>query len=132
MSTQTIAIGGRRRRGVALAVAAFYAWVAGHFTPFTWPAAVVTFIPGAIGLMMSTRLPRRTTPRRRLSRTGWTLWVLCLCAVVALETLGFFLGSSTEGHPTVSNIVNHGLRWNETRAVAFFGWLGFGYWLLGR
>ncbi|HET6817099.1 MAG TPA: hypothetical protein VFH66_07740 [Mycobacteriales bacterium] len=132
MSTQTLAVERRRRRGLLLAGAALYAWVAGHFTPFTWPAAVVTFIPGAIGLALSTRLPRRTTPRQGLGRTGWLVWIALITMLVGLEAYGFFAGSSTSGHPTVSNIVNHGLHSNETRALAFFGWLTFGDWLLGR
>ncbi|HET7530172.1 MAG TPA: hypothetical protein VFJ98_04350 [Mycobacteriales bacterium] len=132
MSTQTIAVERRRRRGVLVAAAAFYAWIAGHFIPFTMPAAVVTFIPGAIGLALSTRAPRRTTPRRGLSRHGWIVWIVLIGTLVGLEAYAFFAGSSTEGHPTISNIVNHGLHWNETRAVAFFGWLAFGNWLLGR
>ena len=128
----TVAVERRRRRGLLVAGAALYAWVAGPFTPFTWPAAVVTFVPGAIGLALSTRLPRRTTPRLGLSRRVWLAWGVGIGAVIALEALGFFLGSSTEGHPTLSNIVNHGLHWNETRALAFFGWLAFGDWLLRR
>ena len=115
-----------------MAGAALYAWVAGHFTPFTWPAAVVTFVPGAIGLVLSTRLPRRTAPRRGLSRIGWIAWVVAITAIVGLEAFAFFAGSSTQGHPTLSNIANHALHWNATRALAFFGWLGFGDWLLRR
>ena len=132
VSMQTVAVERRRRRGLLVAGAALYAWVAGHYTPFTWPAAVVTFVPGAIGLALSTRLPRRTTPRRGLSTRLWIAWIIGIAAVVGLETYGFFAGSSTEGHPTLSNIVNHGLHWNETRALAFFGWLAFGDWLLSR
>ena len=132
MSTQTIAVERRRRRGLLVAAAAFYAWIAGHFTPFTWPAAVVTFLPGAVGLALSTRLPRRTTPRRELARSWWLGWVVLIGALVALETYGFFAGSSTQGHPTISNIVNHGLHTSETRALAFFGWLAFGDWILRR
>ena len=132
MSTQTIAVERRRRRGLLVAGAALYAWVAGNLTPFTWPAAVVTFVPGAIGLALSVRLPRRTTPRAGLDRTGWLVWVLLITLFVGLEAYGFFAGSSTEGHPTVSNIVNHGLQWDSTRAIAFFGWLAFGDWLLAR
>jgi hypothetical protein len=132
MSTQTIAVERRRRRGAIVGGAAFYAWVAGHFTPFTWPAAVVTFVPGAIGLALSTRLPRQRERRRGLARTGWIWWVVVLGAVIGLETYGFFGGSSTEGHPTISNIVNHGLHWDLSRGIAFFGWLAFGKWLLER
>ena len=132
MSTQTLAVQRRRRRDLVVAGAAFYAWVAGHFTPFTWPAAVVTFIPGAVGLALSTRLPRRTTPRRGLSAAGWLAWVVGIAAVIGLETLGFFLGSSTEGHPTISNIVNRVLHGDLSRGIAFFGWLAFGMWLLDR
>jgi drug/metabolite transporter (DMT)-like permease len=129
---QAVAVDRRRRRGLLVAGAALYAWVAGHFIPFTWPAAVVTFVPGAVALALSTRLPRRATPRRGLHRHVWIAWALGITAFVALETFAFFAGSSTEGHPTVSNIVNHGLHWNETRALAFFGWLALGDWLLRR
>jgi hypothetical protein len=132
VSTQTLTVERRRRRGLLVAGAALYAWIAGHFTPFTWPAAFVTFVPGAVGLALSTRLPRRTTPRRGLDRPGWLAWILLITLFVALETYGFFAGSSTEGHPTVSNIANHGLQWEGTRALAFFGWLAFGDWLLRR
>ena len=132
MSAQTIAVERRRRRGLLVAGAALYAWIAGHYTPFTWPAAVVTFIPGAVGLALSTRLPRGTSPRRGLSRGVWIAWAAGIAAFVGLETFAFFAGSSSEGHPTVSNIVNHALHRNETRALAFFGWLAFGDWLLRR
>jgi hypothetical protein len=115
-----------------VAGAALYAWVAGHFTPFTWPAAVVTFVPGAVGLVLSTRLPRRTPPRRGLSRRGWVAWTLAIAAIVGLEAFAFFAGSSTQGHPTLSNIANHALHSDESRALAFFGWLAFGDWLLRR
>src|SRR5207248_552936 len=101
VSTQTIAVE-RRRRGALVAGLASYAWVAGHFTPFTWPAAVVTFVPGALGLALSLRLPRRTTPRPRLSRFGWSAWAVVIGAMIAMEAAGFFEGSSTEGHPTIS------------------------------
>ena len=131
MASQTVVVE-RRRRGTLVAVAAVYAWVAGHFTPFTWPAAVVTFIPGAVGLALSTRLPRRTTPRRGLDRRVWLAWGVLIGVIVLLEALAFFSGSSTDGHPTISNIVNHGLHRNVTRGIAFFGWLGFGHWLLER
>lgn len=132
MSTQTLAVERRRRRGLLVAGAALYAWIAGHFTPFTWPAAVVTFLPGAVGLMLSTRLSRRTTPRSGLSQRAWLAWAVLIGALVGLEAFGFFAGSSTEGHPTISNLANHGLHWNETRALAFFGWMAFGDWLLRR
>lgn len=131
MSTQTIAVVRRRRRGLVL-VAAVYAWVAGHFTPFTWPAAVVTFVAGAIGLAAGLRLPRGSVRRHDLARAGWVLWAGILGALVALEAVSFFLGSAGHGHPTLSNIVNHGLHTNTTRAVGFFGWLAFGSWLLAR
>lgn len=132
MSIQTVAVERRRRRGLVIALVALYAWIAGHFATFTWPAAVATFIPGAIGLAASTRA-RRGAPRRAALRlAGWAAWVLVIGAILALETYGFFLGSSASGHPTISNIVNHGLHTTETRALAFFGWIAFGNWLLGR
>lgn len=131
VTSQTVAIERRRRRG-AILVVAVYAWVAGHFSTFTSPAAVATFIPGAIGLAASTRVPRRVVRRDRLRPPGWAAWTLAIGGILALETFGFFSGSSTHGHPTISNIVNHGLHSPETRAVAFFGWIAFGHWLLGR
>jgi hypothetical protein len=131
MSTQTVAVV-RRRRGLAMLAAAAYAWVAGHFTTFTWPAAVATFVPGVVGLSASLRRRRRPVVVPRRATAGWTAWALVLGAIVALEAYGFFAGSSTHGHPTVSNIVNHALHTDETRALAFFGWLAFGSWLLRR
>ena len=132
MTSQTVAVEGRRRRGVVIGLVALYAWIAGHFATFTWPAAVATFIPGAIGLAASTRARRRVQRRPQLSRAGWAAWVVVIAAILALEAYGFFLGSSASGHPTISNILNHGLHTTQTRAVAFFGWLAFGNWLLGR
>jgi hypothetical protein len=133
VSIQTVSIERpRRRRGLLIAAAALYAWVAGHFATFTWPAAVATFIPGAVGLAASTRVRRRAERRTGLRRLGWVAWVAVIGAILALEAYGFFSGSSTTGHPTISNIVNHGLHTTATRAIAFFGWMAFGSWLLGR
>ena len=84
---------------------------------------------------MPNAAPIRAMPRARPSwdvQSAMTAWAVLIVALVGLEAYGFFAGSSTEGHPTISNIVNHGLRWNETRALAFFGWLAFGKWLLSR
>lgn len=33
-----------------------YCWVAGHFTTFTRPAEIATFIPGLIGVLVVLRL----------------------------------------------------------------------------
>jgi hypothetical protein len=132
VSSQTIAVERRRRRGLVIAFVALYSWVAGHFSTFTWPAAVATFIPGAVGLAATTRLRGSAVRRTGLRRTGWVAWAVVIGAIVALEAYGFFAGSSASGHPTISNIVNHGLHTNETRALAFFGWLALGKWLLGR
>jgi asparagine N-glycosylation enzyme membrane subunit Stt3 len=131
MSTQTMTVARRRRRGIVL-LGATYAWIAGHFTPFTWGAAIVTFVPGALGVVAGMRLPGLATRRRDLRRIGWVVWLAVLAAIVALEALSFFLGSSEAGHPTISNIVNHGLHTTTTRALGFFGWMAFGSWLLSR
>jgi hypothetical protein len=131
VSTPTVALETRRRRLVVV-LAALYAWVAGQFTPFTWPAAVLTFLPGLTGLLAATRVPRGGGVRPGRARLGWLAWVVVLGGIVGLEAASFFLGSSTHGHPTISNIANHALHTDLTRAVAFFGWMAFGGWLLRR
>jgi hypothetical protein len=113
--------------GVAIA----YAWVAGHFTTFTRPAEVATFVPGLLAVIVALRTAPRSSAREARSRRGWLGWWLVVIAVNAVELVSLLLGAS-HAHPTVSDLVNPWLLSTPSRAAAFALWLGFGYWLTRR
>ncbi len=116
---------------LVVAVAVAYSWVAGHFTTFTRPAEVATFIPGAIGVVIAIRTHRPSTVRPGRSRTGWLAWWLIVVAIIVVEILALVLGAN-RSHPTVSDLVNPWLDPPAARALWFALWLGFGYWLSRR
>ena len=108
-----------------------YSWVAGHFSTFTRPAEVATFIPGAIGVAVAIRARRPSTVRPDRSRSGWLAWWLTVVAVTVVEVLALVLGANHD-HPTISDLVNPWLDPTPARALWFALWLGFGYWLSRR
>jgi hypothetical protein len=122
---------GRSALAAAIAVALGYAWVAGHFSTFTVPAAVATFVPGAIGMVAAVRLPpsRRCRPDR--AAVGWWAWAAIAGVALAIELTTLALGAS-HAHPTVSDLTNPWLSHTPGRAAAFALWLGLGWWIVKR
>jgi phosphotransferase system glucose/maltose/N-acetylglucosamine-specific IIC component len=112
-------------------VAIAYAWIAGHFTTFTRPAEVATFIPGLIGVMVAVRVAPRRSARPDRSGRGWLAWWLIVIGLNAIELISLALGS-TRSHPTMSDLVNPWLLSTPSRAAGFGLWLAFGYWLARR
>jgi hypothetical protein len=115
----------------SIAVALGYAWVAGHFTTFSRPAEVVTFIPGLLAMIVAVRSGPRQSVRPDRRGAGWLGWWLIVIALNAVELVSLALGS-TSAHPTISDLVNPWLLSTPARAVAFALWLGLGYWLSRR
>jgi hypothetical protein len=124
-----------RPRTTALAAGAVmvvaYAAVAGHFTTFTRPAEVATFVPGLIGVIVAVRRQPRSRRRADRSGRGWLAWWLLVIGVNVIEFTSLFLGAN-RAHPTVSDLVNPWLLSTPSRAVAFGLWLCLGYWLTRR
>jgi peptidoglycan/LPS O-acetylase OafA/YrhL len=123
-----------RRRwpaAVLIAVAVAYSWMAGHFTTFTRPAEVATFIPGLLGVLAASWLAPRRSGRPDRSGRGWLAWWLIVVAFNAIELVSLALGS-THAHPTVSDLTNPWLLSTPSRAVGFGLWLSLGYWLARR
>jgi hypothetical protein len=122
---------GRPAVAAAIAVALGYAWVAGHFTTFTVPAEVATFIPGVIGMVTAIRLPpsRRCRPGRRAA--GWWAWAAIAVVATVIELAALALGAN-HAHPTVSDLTNPWVSNTPGRAAAFALWLGFGWWIARR
>jgi hypothetical protein len=115
----------------AVVVAVAYSWVAGHFTTFTRPAQIATFIPGLLGVIAAVRLAPRRSARDDRSGRGWLAWWLIVLGLTTIEVLSLALGS-THQHPTISDLVNSWLLSTPSRAVGFGLWLSLGYWLLRR
>ena len=115
----------------AIVVAVGYAWMAGHFTTFTVPAEVATFVPGAIGMVAAAWLPpsRRCRPDR--ATAGWWAWAAIAGAAFVIELTTLALGAN-HAHPTVSDLTNPWLLHTPGRAAAFALWLGLGWWITRR
>jgi hypothetical protein len=116
--------------GVLVAALA-YSWMAGHFTTFTRPAQVATFIPGLIGVLVAIRRRPAKSARADRSGRGWLTWWLIVIGLNAIEAISLVLGS-THAHPTMSDLVNPWLLSTPSRAVGFGLWLALGYWLSRR
>jgi hypothetical protein len=114
-----------------LVIALGYAWVAGHFTTFTRPAEVATFVPGLLGVIVAFRVSPRSRVRPDRRGRGWLAWWLVVLGLNAVELAALFLGAN-HAHPTLSDLINPWLLSTPSRAVAFALWLAFGYWLTRR
>jgi hypothetical protein len=137
MQTRTVSSDSTATRGhqigvaVLLVIALSYAWMAGHFTTFTRPAEVATFIPGLIGVVAAARVSPRNSARPDRSGHGWLAWWVIVIGLNGIEVASLALGS-THTHPTMSDLVNPWLLSTPSRAVGFGLWLAFGYWLARR
>jgi hypothetical protein len=120
-----------------VAAAAAYAWVAGSFQRFSWPATMAVFVPGAVALALALRAPagpRR--PARRINPRGGALWLGLFLAFCLWEVVAFlYQPSPTVGsldHPTLSVLTDPILAHHPARSLALLGWLGIGRAVLRR
>jgi hypothetical protein len=129
------------RGGLTLAAAAVYAWVAGGFDRFSWPATVGVFLPGTVALAAAARRrpappPGRLPPARHVDPRGAALWLGLFLAFCVWELAAFVhQPSSTVGswdHPTLSVLADPVLASHPARSLALFGWLAMGWSLLRR
>jgi hypothetical protein len=65
------------------------------------------------------------------TRPGWPWrqavpWLALFVAAVVLEVAGLAIGGRSQTLPTLSDVVDHLLRWHAERFVLFAGWLALG------
>jgi hypothetical protein len=131
--TNDAASSGRQRilGATVVTVAVTYSFVAGHFATFTRPAAVATFVPGLLAVIIAARTAPRSKARPGRSRAGWLAWGLIATGVTVVELVTLASGADNH-HPTISDLVNPWLLPTLGRTVAFAAWLALGYWLARR
>jgi hypothetical protein len=126
------------RGGLAVGVAVVYAWVAGGFERFSWPATASVFLPGALAVVAAGR--RRpappAVPAREVDPRGAVLWLALFLGFCAWELEAFVQQPSpTEGswdHPTLSVLADPVLASHPARSLALLGWLAMGWSVLRR
>jgi hypothetical protein len=126
----------RPRRGAAIGPAlvvlgAAYSCLAGHFTTFSRPAEVVTFVPGVLLLAVAAGATAGTPIRPGRRRSGWAAWWVLVAALTSVE-LATFAAGSAHSAPTISDLVNPWIDSTASRSVGFALWLGLGWWLMRR
>jgi hypothetical protein len=118
-------------RAVPIAVVAAaggaYAWWATGVAPFQTSSYVTVAIP-ALLVGAAAFVPRRV--RRQSgdapSTPGALVWAALLVAAAGLEAAGLALGGRSARIPTLSDVVDHVLRWHGERFVLFALWLVLG------
>ncbi|HYT10464.1 MAG TPA: hypothetical protein VEL73_07360 [Mycobacteriales bacterium] len=114
-------------------VALAYAWVAGGYPSFSWPAALAVLVPGigvlAYGVVTAARRPQ--PPVRPLTRRGVVAWSVPVLAFSALEIVNDKLGSTWE-HPTLSVLLDPVLADHLGRSLGLLAWLAAGLALARR
>ena len=113
-----------------------YSAVAALFEPMTWPTRIATALPilallaGAVHRGWSR--PRMPVARRRRLRPGAAaVWVILIGAVIAVQLLNF-VAEPREIYPTLSSLAQEVLDLYPLRAAMFVGWIGAGWYLVGR
>jgi hypothetical protein len=101
-------------------------------TPFHTSAYVSVAIPVACVAVVAL-VPARSATR---AAPGWPWrqalpWLALLVAAAGVEAAGLALGGRSNTVPTLSDIVDHLLRWHGERFVLFAFWLALGV-LLAR
>jgi hypothetical protein len=114
--------------------------------PFTWLAdcVVAIAIGGLLAIVITqclvhpvplslARQRRPTPPARgnRLSRRRWALWVGTISTAIAWE-LYCYAALPRSAHPTVSSMLDAFDSSDLGRAIAFAGWLTFGWYVATR
>jgi hypothetical protein len=118
--------------------------------PWRW-AAVGTFL-GVMAVTRGITLPptiavcaagtamwaigRYSPPPRRpdvgpVAVGGLVFWATCIVVFCLWELAAFLLGND-DAHPTFSMLADPVLSFPPTRALAGFGWLAWGWYLLSR
>jgi hypothetical protein len=115
---------------VLVPVFALVSLVGAAFPSFSLGANVLVLAAGGalFWLGLSTRLPRRSSPRRLRAAAVW--WLVPAVVLALVELVNFVLGS-TYDHPTLSKLADPWLAGYPGRALAYFGWL-MAYWGLVR
>jgi hypothetical protein len=141
MATSSRVLEGRGGPAAAVRVAAavVYAWVAGSFERFTWPATLAVLLPGALALAAAAR---RRPPRpvdaaaRRVDPRGAALWLAVFLGFCLWELVTFLQQPSPTAaswdHPTLSTLADPVLASHPARSLALLAWLGLGRALLRR
>lgn len=110
--------------------AAAYAWWATGLDPFHRTAYVAVGLPVAAVSLLAL-LPRQApaltaTPAPPWRRFGTAPWLALLLAAAGVEAAGLALGGRSASWPTLSDTVDHLLRWHGGRFVLFLAWLAAG------
>jgi hypothetical protein len=120
-----------------------YAWWATGVRSFTAGASIAVAVPVvivatvALGDLLSrppgnpaavsTQAAREADQGRgRRHRHDAAPWLVLLLVTLILEGTALVLGGRSADVPTLSTVVDHGLRWHWLRLVLFCGWLCIG------
>ena len=139
---------------VVVVVVVAYAWWATGVQPFTVGAYVAVGIPIVIVTVLALApgrswspwpgpqepatapshgtsagdapAPGFTPPDSRSGLGEAVPWIIILVAAVGLEGVALALGGRSAIVPTLSTVVDRGLRWHPVRLLLFCGWLSIG------
>jgi hypothetical protein len=122
---------------VLLAGGVLYAWLAGTFIRYSWPATVAVTGLGAIVVLIGWRGPLLHRPARdRLPAVGTALWVVVLVSGCLWELVSLLrqpsLTATSYAHPTISALTDPVLASAGGRAAVLAAWLAIGWYLVRR
>jgi hypothetical protein len=124
---------------VILALLVAYAWLASGVRTFTWPASLLTGVPGLLlvllGLLTSgdRKPPRRPAGHdaNRAMVLGRVAWSLVICSALAWE-LYAYAHRPREAYPTVSSMLDDLDNNHVGRSLVLMLWVVAGWDLLHR
>ena len=111
---------------------AAFVLVIGVTRNLTWPPTLAVAAAGtAIWLIGRYAPPARRAPVAPAGVQGVSVWATVVVVFCLWELAAFLLGND-DAHPTFSMLSDPVLSFPPTRAVAAFGWLAWGWYLLSR
>jgi hypothetical protein len=135
-----------KRLVAAAVITVAYAWWATSVAPFTAICYVLIAVPSVLAVVLYAAVGAFSRDRTDIARyyqaragdssfSSITPWLLVLCCVLALESVGLALGGRSPGVPTLSTAVDHLLVEHWERGILFVLWVWVGaspLWRLWR
>ncbi|MGE5227131.1 MAG: hypothetical protein ACM3OO_09690 [Planctomycetaceae bacterium] len=123
-------------RGSRVLVAVGFAFLAGLFSRYSWPATLAVAVPATAGVVIGWRTPPGRRDPGPLGPAGVRAWAGVFLTLASFELANLLLQPSlvqgSTAHPTLSVLADPLLASYAGRTLFLLAWLATGWYLLER